>query len=444
MPCGTSGYRCSMLPENLAKHLFRTGAHLRNPGLYPRYRLLKQSERWPLDRLLDFQLRACRSLLIFAHRHSPFYRARFRKVGFDPGQMNHLEDLQQIPIISKQELLTHHAAVHTRYPFRRTFLSETSGTSGQVLAFRKNEAWDSANRAALMRAYSWYGLRPWAYNIYFWGYDPAPRQRLRTRLLDRLQNRYRIFSYAEADWQQVLLRLPGAVYLHGYSSMIYETAKRAGPQAESPRLKLVKGTSEQILPAYRTAVEEAFGQPLRSEYGAAEAGLIAFECPAGRLHLQSEGVVVEEVGGEIVVTNLHAYSFPIIRYALGDRIALDRSGASCPCGMAHPLLKEVIGRAGDTILGKGRRYPALVLYNIFKNLFFQTGDAFNYQGIQTEPGLLILAVEQELTADQCRRIRAECAKYFGQDVRLEIRPMESQPDRREKRRYFVSRVNTRE
>jgi len=429
-----------MLPNYLARILFWTGARLRNPSLYDRYRLLKQSESWPLERLLDYQFQACRALLVFAQCYSPFYRGRFREAGFEPGRMNSLEDLKGIPLTGKQDLLRYNSDVHTQYPFRRTFRSETSGTTGEVLSFRKNEAWDSANRAALMRGYSWHGVRPWDYNIYFWGYDLAPRRRLCTRLLDSLQNRYRIFSYSEKDWQKVRARLPRAVFLHGYSSMIYETAKRVGAPADFSRLKLVKGTSEQILPVYRKEAEKAFGRPMRSEYGAAEAGLIAFECPAGNLHLQLEGVVVEEEKGEIVLTNLLSHSFPVIRYRLGDHITLDRSGATCSCGMAHTMLEEVAGRAGEMIVGKTRRYPALVLYNIFKNLYFRAGEVLSYQGIQTEPGRLTIATEQELTAGQHRRLRAECAKYFRQDVSIEFCRLEERHDGRAKRRYFISKI----
>jgi len=36
-----------------------------------------------------------------------------------------------------------------------------------------------------------------------------------------------------------------------------------------------------------------------------------------------EGVIVEEIDLEIVVTNLQMQAFPIIRYQLGDYIKLD-------------------------------------------------------------------------------------------------------------------------
>lgn len=64
-------------------------------------------------------------------------------------------------------------------------------------------------------------------------------------------------------------------------------------------------------------MEKAFGAKIISEYGAAESGLIAYECPeCGNMHINMENVIVEESEGEIVVTNLLSRSFPIIRYKL--------------------------------------------------------------------------------------------------------------------------------
>ena len=65
-----------------------------------------------------------------------------------------------------------------------------------------------------------------------------------------------------------------------------------------------------------------------------------------------EGVIVEEIDNEIVVTNLQMTSFPIIRYKLGDYIKLDHKTKPCACGMAHQVINEVQGRIGDLVYGK--------------------------------------------------------------------------------------------
>ena len=84
--------------------------------------------------------------------------------------------------------------------------------------------------------------------------------------------------------------------MHGYSSVIYEVAQIAlelgYTPKDFPQLKLVKGTSEKIYDYYHDPVREAFGHKIVSEYGAAETGIIAFECPHGKMHVNEEGVII--------------------------------------------------------------------------------------------------------------------------------------------------------
>ncbi len=47
----------------------------------------------------------------------------------------------------------------------------------------------------MFRGYDWHDVKPWDYNIYFWGYDIDVDKRKKIRFMDFLQNRYRIFDY---------------------------------------------------------------------------------------------------------------------------------------------------------------------------------------------------------------------------------------------------------
>lgn len=67
------------------------------------------------------------------------------------------------------------------------------------------------------------------------------------------------------------------------------------------------------------------------------------------MHINMENVILEEVNGEAVVTNLLSRSFPIIRYKLGDYIKLAPESFKCKCGRAHPVLLDVLGRVGKRL-----------------------------------------------------------------------------------------------
>jgi len=160
---------------------------------------------------------------------------------------------------------------------------------------------------------------------------------------------------------------------------------------------MVKGTSEKIFDYYQPEIIKAFGTKMISEYGAAESGIIAFECPKGNMHLNMEGVIVEEVNNEILVTNLHMLSFPIIRYKLGDYIKLASKNTSCMCGKNHVILSEVVGRIGETVYGIKNSYPSLYFYYIFKNISKSHKLNLEYQIIQEEKGELVFNIASVLT-----------------------------------------------
>lgn len=403
---------------NLFKFIFLTGARFRNPSLYKHFRDLKSSEHWPLEKLKVQQQNRLLDFITFAGNNSRYYKSLFESIGWVPGNKFTMELFNQIPVTTKNVLISENVAVHSKNITEKTFDCETSGTSGQVLTFRRNENWDSFNRASIMRGYSWYGVHPWNFNLYFWGYNFSGFKKIKLRLMDMMVNRFRIFDYSSKAMKQLVNKIGKTVYIEGYSSMIYELACAAeGTQLDLSKLKLIKGTSEKIYPHYQEKVKQVFGLPIVSEYGAAETGIIAFECKEGNMHINMEGVYVEtDSENEILVTNFHSYSFPVIRYKLGDVVKLKSSVDLCACGMAHPIIEEVTGRVGKVVFGKKNKYPSLVFYNIFKNLFFGNGLHVNYQAHQTKVGEVEIRIKEEINSDQEILIQNECNKYFGDDI----------------------------
>ena len=53
---------------------------------------------------------------------------------------------------------------------------------------------------------------------------------MKTLVLDSLQHRFRIFSYQKKAFHHFVKKLETATYIHGYSSMIYQTAKLINEQ----------------------------------------------------------------------------------------------------------------------------------------------------------------------------------------------------------------------
>ena len=101
------------------------------------------------------------------------------------------------------------------------------------------------------------------------------------------------------------------------------------------------------------------GISVRANYSSEEVGPIGFECETlpGFYHVASSNVIVEVAAevqaelvadklGRVLLTHLHSYATPFIRYDVGDLASYhDR----CPCGHDGPTLSNVRGRTKGLI-----------------------------------------------------------------------------------------------
>jgi phenylacetate-CoA ligase len=89
------------------------------------------------------------------------------------------------------------------------------------------------------------------------------------------------------------------------------------------------------------------GIPVRANYSSEEVGIIGTECSkfSGYYHIATSNVIVEVVDrefeldgmnlGKVLITHLHSYATPFIRYDLGDFACLRYE---CPCGHNGPTI----------------------------------------------------------------------------------------------------------
>ena len=154
-------------------------------------------------------------------------------------------------------------------------------------------------------------------------------------------------------------------WLTGYAVSYYLLGKMILEQnIPVPPLKAVITTSEKVTPEMRQVMEKAYHCKVYEEYSTVENAIFASECEMGRLHVSPDIGYVEilrpdgtacapgEVG-EVVTTCLFKKYQIFIRYRLGDLAAWDSD--VCPCGRSLPVIKEVIGRIEDVVVGPDGR-----------------------------------------------------------------------------------------
>ena len=181
-----------------------------------------------------------------------------------------------------------------------------------------------------------------------------------TRLLagERLLNAFRMGEEQMREYLDFMARDP-ARHMMAYADCaeaLARFARRSGWKAKP--LESVMCCAGTLTPAARRLIGEVFQARVHNKYGSRECADMACECAQGGLHIYAPFVhleVVDQQGqparpgelGRILVTLLENYSFPLIRYEIGDLGAL--AEGCCSCGCAFPLLERVEGRTVEAL-----------------------------------------------------------------------------------------------
>jgi len=133
-----------------------------------------------------------------------------------------------------------------------------------------------------------------------------------------------------------------------------------------PRLRQVRTFGEMLRPDLRELCKMAWNVTLADIYSAEEVGYVALQCPLGEhYHVQAENLLVEILDddnrpcspgeiGHVVVTTLHNFAMPLIRYRLRDQAEV---GEPCSCGRGLPVLRRIVGRQRNMLhLPDGRQH----------------------------------------------------------------------------------------
>lgn len=174
-------------------------------------------------------------------------------------------------------------------------------------------------------------------------------------------------------------------YLVTYPSVLQELAKIQLREKRLNSLHNISCIGENLPPSLRELVKKAFDCRVHDIYSSQEVGYMALQCPLhDHYHIQLENCLLEVLDdddkpcapgqmGKIVVTTLHNYLMPLIRYEIGDYAI---QGTSCDCGITLPVLQRVIGRTRNLVTyPDGRKswpaYNPMALMNLFPLSSFQ-------------------------------------------------------------------------
>ena len=412
-----------------------------------------ESSQWlsrgGLDQLQQQRLKA---LIRHAYQNVPYYRKVFDKLNLNPDDIKTREDLQKLPILTR-EIVRQNASelMAQNYPRDKMRLLSTGGTTGEPLRFYipRDHGW---SEAAFWRALGWYGCEigdKWAL-IWSHRYQQTVAGNMQDRISQTLR-RFIFLSAFELTEEQIGLFLHKMAefqpkYLIAYPSAAHILAGYIRQhRTETLSLTTVITTAEKLYDYQREVIREAFGCDVFEYYGGGECNSIAYECPQHHgLHVTMENVIVEVVsdgkpvspGGEgsILVTDLHNYAMPFIRYANGDLgVVSDRI---CPCGRALLLLQSVEGRITDVIVTKSGFVSSPIVTTVFKNLPVR-----QYQVVQESREKVVIKIVKGdgYSSRDTDYILGTLQRYLGKDMELDIEFVNSiSPTKAGKRRVVIS------
>jgi phenylacetate-CoA ligase len=231
----------------------------------------------------------------------------------------------------------------------------TSGTTGEPIEIRRSHRESLTLALVLWRAWRAVGMRPGDRRVFVGLGGARP-----TAAAGRLSRWLRHRALRRVDCTEPLDRIAARVralrpdVLHGYPGVLAQLAAAGGRAVATPRLVITGG--EELSASGRRAIADGFGATVRDVYASYECMVMAWECDrTGFYHVADDAVALEVLDGDrsvaageegdVVVTALHSFAMPFVRYQIGDRAV--RGPSPCPCGRPFSTLVAIRGRRVD-------------------------------------------------------------------------------------------------
>lgn len=416
---------------------------------------LKQSEFQSKALLQELQTRELRKLVSHAYHTTEYYRELLDEVGLKPSDLTTIDDLKSVPILTKNQIRKRHQAFLSRsFTIRGLSKIYTSGTTGSPLTVFYDLNSRRKNYAFFNRVRSWQSIKSREKRATFYGRVIVPPKQKGPPFwrYDIAENNYLFSSYhmspINLPYYCDELRRLQPVEIRGYPSSLYTLAQYMLDHKRSDIFpKAIFTTAETLLEHVREIIEKAFMCKVTDTYGCTEMGFYISQCEYGTYHAHPEYGIVEAVssqgaatdigGGDLVCTGFINYAMPLIRYKIGDVIAIDEE--ECRCGRHFPIITSILGRTDDIIVTPdGKRVGRL------DPIFKGTLGVKEAQIIQTQQNEIVMKVvkKEDYSSKDMEFLSDELHKRVGASMRIKFEFVsEIEKDPNGKFRSVVSLVN---
>ena len=358
----------------------------------PPIEVVEKMSREERQKYLDGRLK---DLVAYAYEKAPATKARFDKAGIAPSAVSGIKDLENLPILRKDELIELYKA---NPPFGglvtvpMSDLKRVYVSPGPIYDPHHESETFWRRQVQLVKAL---GFHKGDIVVNTWMYGLVPAGLMFDETLIRAGVTVIPMGVGNTELQvEVLVKLK-ATGFYGTTSFFMNIINKAEEMGYDVRkdfnLRLAIIGGEMGGGPIRQLVEEKYGIATGDAYGTADVGMIAYDCSAKNGMHVAEDVIVEiisyETGkpvgpgevGEVVVTPIDE-TYPLIRFGTGDLAGwIDEP---CPCGRTALRITRLMGRVGDAVRTRGmfihprQLQPALAEFS----------QIAQYQAVVTRPG----------------------------------------------------------
>lgn len=408
-------------------------------------RKLSNTQWLDTSEILSMQWRSLQELLRHSEQECAYWKKTFRNIHLHPNDINSYEDFLALPITTKATIREHYDDMIAASYRGKTLQKITGGSTGEPLRFEYTHDSNEWRQAVTRRGYGWAGAYGGTKQAYIWGINLQEeslfrkfKQELHHQVLR--QKYFNSFDFGEQEMERcrrALEKYSPAVIV-GYANPLYNFAQYINTKASASSIRpqsVITG-AEKLHDFQRDEIEKAFKTKVFNTYGSREFMLIAMECEQHNgLHISTENLFVEilrddgspaDAGefGRVVVTDLHNYGMPFIRYEIGD-LAI-RSNRACSCGRGLPILEDIVGRSLDMIKTPGGK---MIPGEFFPHLLKDFSWIQRFQVIQDKLDSLTIKMvsNHEMNPDEFDLLKKKISKVMGADIHINYKFVDDIP-----------------
>jgi len=394
----------------------------------------RRFKRMSTAKLLDYQKEKGREIVRFAVRESSFFKTHYSK--------HNLDDIWNLPLVSKKimmdnltdyntlgfkktELIEFLERIEREQSFSERFLgynvAMSSGTSGSKGIVITSPAEEKYLQAAFFARFSFPKILriKWAFLL---------RVTIPAFQVSKFGQRLTHFSLLlTLDEMKRRLEKFQPNILSAPPSMLKILAREISQHKLNIKPKRIVSYAEVLDPNIKEEIENSFKTPVHQIYQGSE-GSFALTCKHGSLHINEDLVFVQTFDSkgnstspgepcfQMIVTDLHKKSQPIIRFELNDIITI--SPEKCKCGSSFRVIEQVMGRSDDLLWTHNIESNELqFIYPdyIRRAIIVSSDEIMEYQAIQKDYKKILLRIQLK-TKEFNKELLQEKLKKNIQDV----------------------------